>query len=81
MESRVPRSPHDPDEGVWLARTLTVLPALVELLPQGQRYVVIGYFYDQRSIDDLAHGLGCPPILVRSLLQTALRTVRQILCE
>lgn len=65
-----------PGDEAWLVRAAERLPALIHRLPPDQQHVVIGCFFDGRSLADLARDLDCPSERVETLLRTALRTLR-----
>lgn len=65
----------------WQERSVAALPTLIHHLRQDEQQIVIGHFYDERSIAELAHGLASDPGQVAILLQTALATLRRQLTD
>lgn len=76
MERRLPvveSPPLDSSQG----QVLTALPALIWQLDRDEQYAVIGYFYERRSVWELAGALECHPERVVTLLRTAVRAMRR----
>jgi DNA-directed RNA polymerase specialized sigma24 family protein len=84
-------SPDDPEEAEaveelsegewepWLTRAQEALPAAITGLPWDEQRVVIGYYFDQRSVAELADTLHHNRQHVRSLIQDALSHLRRAL--
>lgn len=65
------------DKAEWLETAVQMLPGAITQLPAQQQLVVIGHYFHERSVSDLAEDLRVHPLRVRSLLQVALRTLRR----
>jgi DNA-directed RNA polymerase specialized sigma24 family protein len=50
----------------------------VAQLPLRQRQAVIGWFYEGRSIEEIAGRIGVPPGTVRSWLHGGINTLRRL---
>lgn len=61
----------------WLCAALAELPRAIQLLPAAEQAVVIGYYFDERSIDELAASLQMEPSRVDFVLEQALRELRR----
>lgn len=67
----------DHGEQAWRLRASEQLPVLIHQLTPEQQRVVIGVFYEERSLEELACDLQCHPERLETLLLTALRTLRR----
>jgi DNA-directed RNA polymerase specialized sigma24 family protein len=68
-------STSDPDRVSKLAGWLL---EAVPRLPLRQRQAVIGWFYESRSVEEIAGWLGVCPATVRSLLRHGVDALRQL---
>lgn len=75
--STPPRSSAAPDARDGWARTaLEGLPLAIHQLPELERRLVVGRFYEERPVEELARELCLTPDHAGTLLQGALRTLR-----
>lgn len=65
----------DPDS--WMCAALTELPRAIQRLSAAEQAAVIGHYFDERPIDELAASLQMEPERVRFVLQQALRELRR----
>lgn len=70
----------EPLRDPWDAPVTQALPTLIRQLTRDEQHVLIGYFFDGRSIEDLAQHLEDDPERVQALLEGALGTLRRHLC-
>ena len=64
-------------DDAWLCAALTELPRAIQQLPAAEQAAVIGYYFDERPIEELAASLHLDPARVRSIIQEALRELRR----
>ena len=76
MVFHCPQDP-GPEENAQLARVSKHLSLLIPRLSRDEQRVVIGYFFDQRSLTELARAMACDPERAEALLRTALHTLRR----
>jgi DNA-directed RNA polymerase specialized sigma24 family protein len=60
-----------------LKATAHVLPALIARLPLLERQVMIGWFWEGRSMEELADRLGKPVATIRAAVERGIRLLRQ----
>lgn len=73
-----PVRPKTSDE-VWLAGAFELLPAAMARISREERQVVIGYYFDQQSVAELAETYGLDGRRVAALIQSALAQLRSML--
>lgn len=66
-----------PASDSWLCTALSELPRAIQRLSAAERAAVIGYYFDERPIDELAASLQMEPARVQVILQQALRELRR----
>lgn len=61
----------------WCAAVQAALPAALTNLTRLEQQVLIGYYFDERSIEDLAETLRIHPERVCATLQMGMRELRR----
>ena len=61
----------------WCAEVQAELPSALTSLTRLEQQVLIGYYFDDRSIDDLAEALRIHPERVCATLQMGMRELRR----
>ena len=61
----------------WLSGALEALPREISRLPDLQRRLLVGAFYEERPVEELARELYLTPPRATMLLVDALRTLRE----
>lgn len=64
-------------EDAWCAAVVAALPSALTSLTRLEQQVLIGYYFDERSIDDLAQTLRMHPERVCATLQMGMRELRR----
>ena len=73
----VPEAPSPVDEADLTTERVTLLAALARLSPR-QRAVIVLRFYEDLSVEQTAHVLGCSPGTVKSTTSDALARLRTL---
>jgi RNA polymerase sigma-70 factor (sigma-E family) len=80
VTARVTEPPCPVDEADRTVERVTLLAALARLSPR-QRAVVVLRFYEDLSVDQTAHLLGCSPGTVKSTTSDALARLRSLTAD
>lgn len=66
-----------PDELAALGEERAALRAILEELPQRQREAIVLRFFEDLSVEETAHAMGCAPGTVKATIHQALRSLRK----